>query len=248
MIDYIKATEHISKLIDQSGIRNNTLKEELLDHYLSAIEENVATGMSFRKALQQCSKLISTKDLSTIKRTHFFLNYKNHIMTGSSLIIVICTLLLTNITPRIDIQSTTQDPPSICPLSEITKNDITSGFGLRTSGFGLRTHPVTNHTKQHNGIDLKAKLGDIVVSPSNGTISETGYNNREGNYIVIKHDNIYQTKYTHLSKIKVIEKAQVLKGEEIGEVGTTGLSTAPHLHYEVFKSGIQVDPIDYLKV
>jgi len=97
-------------------------------------------------------------------------------------------------------------------------------------------------------IQYLKKRNFTVVAPSDGVITKTGYHSKKGNYIEIKHDDIYSTRYYHLSKIDVKTNQQITRGSKIGEIGTSGASTAPHLHYEVVKDGRNVDPGDYLKV
>lgn len=115
--------------------------------------------------------------------------------------------------------------------------------GKVTSGFGYRVHPVTGNRSFHTGIDLAAAQGTPVLAAYGGTVQETGYTNGRGNYILIKHSDALQTLYCHLSKVEV-EKAQKLEaGTQIGLVGSTGMSTGPHLHFELRVDGIRCNPI-----
>lgn len=113
-----------------------------------------------------------------------------------------------------------------------------------SSDFGVRRHPILGIRCMHNGIDLAGKLGTSIYSTANGIVisvksSLFGY----GNQILIKHIDGYETRYAHLNEIHVKEGDKVEKGQAIGTLGTTGLSTGPHLHYEVIKHGNPIDPL-----
>lgn len=110
--------------------------------------------------------------------------------------------------------------------------------------FGYRTDPFYKVTKFHEGIDFTAAIGTPIYATGDGIVSEAGYNNGGfGNKITISHGYSYETVYAHLSKIKVKAGQRVKRGEVIGFMGNTGKSTAPHLHYEVHKAGVPINPI-----
>lgn len=116
-----------------------------------------------------------------------------------------------------------------------------------TSHFGMRMHPVKKVKKMHNGIDLAAPEGTDVFATADGTVIETGFKpDGAGKYILISHGDEYETFYSQLSQILIKKDQKVKTGEIIGYVGSSGLSTGPHLHYEVRKSGKPVDPLDYM--
>ena len=122
---------------------------------------------------------------------------------------------------------------------------IPSG-GVITSGFGLRPHPVFKVNRQHWGIDIGAPHGANVVAADTGTVITSDYNSSYGNYIVINHGNGMTTLYAHLSSRQVSAGNRVEKGQVIGLVGSTGVSTGPHLHFEVSVNGQRVNPERYL--
>jgi murein DD-endopeptidase MepM/ murein hydrolase activator NlpD len=129
--------------------------------------------------------------------------------------------------------------PAIQPVSNKDLNRISSGFGYRI-------HPVYKFAKMHEGLDFTAPRGTDVYAAADGVIavanvSSSGY----GNEIVINHGYGYKTRYAHLNGFAVRQGQKVKRGELIGYVGNTGLSTAPHLHYEVEKDGFKVDPINF---
>lgn len=110
--------------------------------------------------------------------------------------------------------------------------------------YGYRTDPFYKVTKFHEGIDFTAPVGTPIYATGDGVISSAEYNSGGyGNIIVINHGFSYETKYAHLSRIKVKVGQKVKRGEIIGLMGNTGKSTAPHLHYEVHKSGVPINPI-----
>ncbi len=110
--------------------------------------------------------------------------------------------------------------------------------------FGYRTDPFYKVMKFHEGIDFTAAVGTPIYATGDGVVSEAEYNNGGyGNKIVINHGFSYETVYAHLSKIKVKKGQRVTRGEIIGLMGNTGKSTAPHLHYEVHKAGVPMNPI-----
>lgn len=119
--------------------------------------------------------------------------------------------------------------------------------GVVVSGFGVRMHPVLQESRMHNGVDFRAKEGTEVYAAGSGLILEAGESG--GNYglmIDIHHDNSYVSRYAHLSKLAVKAGEVVVAGQLIGYTGNTGLSTGPHLHYEVIQNKAKVDPMIYL--
>ncbi len=114
-----------------------------------------------------------------------------------------------------------------------------------TSGFGVRFHPVLNVRKMHTGVDWAAKRGTPILAAGKGTIEEAGRKGRYGNYIRIRHANGYQTAYGHMTRLApgVAAGVKVRQGQTIGYVGSTGLSSGPHLHYEVLVNKQFVNPL-----
>lgn len=114
-----------------------------------------------------------------------------------------------------------------------------------TSGFGIRFHPLLNQRKLHSGIDWAGPPGTPIVAAGNGTIEEAGYKGQYGNYVRIRHANGYQTAYGHMRSIAPGMRGglKVRQGQVIGYIGTTGLSSGPHLHFEVLVNNRFVDPL-----
>jgi len=131
--------------------------------------------------------------------------------------------------------------PAIMPLQV---KDIKKQI---TSGFGWRIHPIYKTQEFHPGLDFPSNQGTPVYATGNGKVEFSGMDNSGyGLHVIINHGFGYQTLYAHLSKIAVKNGEKVMRGQLIGYVGSTGLSTAPHLHYEVIKNNEKVNPINYI--
>lgn len=113
-----------------------------------------------------------------------------------------------------------------------------------SSGFGMRQHPILGFSRMHRGLDYAAPRGTPVIASGDGVIEVMKYHSNYGRYMKIKHNRKYSTLYAHLDRFsnKLYTGARVKQGEIIGYVGSTGMSTGPHLHYEVHVDGKQVNP------
>lgn len=131
---------------------------------------------------------------------------------------------------------------SIPAIQPISNKDLRH----QPSGYGWRTHPIYKTSEFHPGMDFAAAQGTEIYATGDGTIERAdalaqGY----GNHVVIDHGYGYKTLYGHMSKIAVNAGQHVKRGQLIGYVGSTGLSTAPHVHYEVMKAGEKMNPLNY---
>ena len=114
------------------------------------------------------------------------------------------------------------------------------------SGFGIRIHPVHKVRKFHKGIDFTAPRGTAIQATGNGTVIEAKIQRSGfGKHVKIDHGYGYVTVYAHMNSIEVKAGDKVVKGQQIGTIGNTGLSTAPHCHYEVHYNGKAINPIDF---
>ncbi|MDJ1304675.1 MAG: peptidoglycan DD-metalloendopeptidase family protein [Candidatus Midichloria sp.] len=113
-----------------------------------------------------------------------------------------------------------------------------------SSGFGMRKHPILGYSRMHRGLDYAAPRGTPVIASGDGVIEIMKYHSNYGRYVKIKHNKKYSTLYAHLDRFssKFSAGSRVRQGEVIGYVGSTGMSTGPHLHYEVHVDGKQVNP------
>jgi murein DD-endopeptidase MepM/ murein hydrolase activator NlpD len=132
-------------------------------------------------------------------------------------------------------KSLVSDMPEMAPL-----------FGKMTSGFGHRRWRRSGHSENHQGVDIAVPRGTPVYAPAEGVVTHAAWKGDYGNMVELDHGTGYTTRFGHLSQMDVEVGDRVMKGQIIGEVGSTGRSTGPHLHYEVRFNGTPVDPIDYL--
>jgi murein DD-endopeptidase MepM/ murein hydrolase activator NlpD len=118
-------------------------------------------------------------------------------------------------------------------------------MGIMRDGFGFRNHPILGYTKMHTGVDWAAPSGTPIYASGNGTVEKAGWESGYGKYIRLRHTNGYETAYGHMSAFArgIDEGARVRQGQVIGFVGSTGLSTGSHLHYEILVNGRFVDPM-----
>lgn len=111
-----------------------------------------------------------------------------------------------------------------------------------SSSFGSRTNPITKKSESHKGLDLSAPSGSGIYAAADGTVELAQNSGSYGNYIIINHSGSLKTLYAHCSKLLVKEGQKVAKGEVIAQVGSTGQSTRPHLHFEVILNGQNLNP------
>lgn len=115
-----------------------------------------------------------------------------------------------------------------------------------SSSFGYRVHPLENLTKFHYGTDLAALSGDDILCFAEGTVKEVGKNDTDGNYIIVDHPEGFSSKYAHCGTIYVQEGQKLTAGDKLGMVGMSGKVTGPHLHFELQKNGLHLNPEFYL--
>ena len=132
----------------------------------------------------------------------------------------------------------------------ILHDSIPSGFpttsNVITSEFGNRKHPVTKVKSFHKGVDIRAKSGEEIYATADGFVSGANYSDLSGNRVVIYHNFGFETRYSHLKEMLVTPGDVVHKGDLVGYSGNTGLSSAPHLHYEIRYLGKSINPSEFL--
>lgn len=129
---------------------------------------------------------------------------------------------------------------SYTPLGAPYPGNITSNFGHRENPFG------GSNVETHKGLDIKGPMGAPVKAMAKGEVAFAGQRGGFGNCIILKHGNGFETLYGHLSKILVSSGQQIEIGQQIGNIGSTGRSTGPHLHYEVHRNGEKINPQSFL--
>jgi murein DD-endopeptidase MepM/ murein hydrolase activator NlpD len=115
-----------------------------------------------------------------------------------------------------------------------------------TSGFGIRNDPFTGQLAMHEGLDFVAPIGSPIVATAAGTVTRSGWDNSYGNVIEVSHIEGFSTRYAHLSKRLVEVGQKVQRGDTIAQLGSTGRSTGPHLHYEVMRNDRVLNPAQML--
>jgi len=121
------------------------------------------------------------------------------------------------------------------------------GYSRISDDYGMRMHPTLKVEKFHNGIDMAASTGTAILAAYDGEVVKADYSSSMGNYCMIDHGDGLYTIYMHASSISAKEGQLVVRGEQIGKVGSTGLSTGPHLHFSVRRNGEYVNPWSFLK-
>lgn len=119
--------------------------------------------------------------------------------------------------------------------------------GWLSSYYGMRTHPISGKREMHKGIDFAGEMGGSVIAVAKGVVVYAGKRWGFGNVVDIAHGNGYTTRYAHNSKILVSVGDTVGKGFQIAEIGTTGRSTGPHVHFEVLKNGRPINPVKFIQ-
>jgi murein DD-endopeptidase MepM/ murein hydrolase activator NlpD len=119
-------------------------------------------------------------------------------------------------------------------------------LGWVTSSFGFRTNPFTSLTQMHEAVDISNRVGTPVLAPAEGIVSDVGNDNAYGRILVISHGFGMTTRFAHLNKTLVKVGQRVKRGDKIAEIGMTGQTTGPHLHYEVRLNGIPANPMRYI--
>lgn len=170
----------------------------------------------------------------------------------NSSIIIEATKKIDKLTSQIYVQSKSFDE-----VFEMAKNKevmmmhipaiqpINKNVSRIVSGFGQRFHPILKYRRMHTGIDISAPKGTPIYATADGVIEFTGRKGGYGNCVMINHDYGYETLYGHMKEYIVKRKEHVKRGQIIGYVGTTGLSQAPHVHYEVIKDGKKINPVSF---
>jgi murein DD-endopeptidase MepM/ murein hydrolase activator NlpD len=253
--------------LKHAGLNYKPVQDELLDHICCQVEFGMTEGQAFETALDAAFDAYKEDEFKEIQqqilKPKSFFMYQLPLFIGSFLFLLISSYIL--VSPAIheaeedqtveydlpynpeDVYESVFDNPVAVYASAEMDNDPPSAVPLNekykiSSGFGMRMHPVLKVKKRHFGVDLVAPMGTAVHATADGEVIKVSYHKGYGNHIVIKHDDVYESLYAQLSETKVEVGQKVKKGDIIGAVGSSGMSTAPHLHYEVIENGSRVDP------
>jgi hypothetical protein len=211
-------------IADRSVVKNVPVKE-----YLQCIARQLETNLQ--------ATLVSNFNSQSIKqRIIMITNPKTYSALRYAVVLPVIAALTMAFANRPSIQNGDFRSPV-----DVTKLRKEPG-----AGFGKRVNPITRKEQFHTGVDLITARGNSVYAPARGVVAKTSTTGDRGNFILITHDNKLTTSYSHLEKIHVKEGDQLSQGQLIGLVGSTGLSTGPHLHFEIWKEGKAVDPVPYL--
>lgn len=224
---------YIENDLKSKGLIQYGIKNEILDHICCMIELKMVDGLSFSEAFEDSLRAFEDEDFSTLKKTINHRNFKNRILHSKAITtgIAACIFMFVFVVDA-------QDRPDINPVEADSKI---------TSTFGKRMHPTLKVVKKHNGVDIRVPVGTEIKATASGTVEKLVETAAYGKYIIIKHGEEYSTLYATLSEYKVVVGQNVQKGQVIALSGNSGISTAPHLHYEVIKKGEKVDPAEYFE-
>lgn len=250
----------LKSYLQATAKRHTPLQEELLDHLACLIEERMAAGADYLSAKNEALQFLTKDEVKrTEGKTLYFIHTKPVLMKVFSFFGLIGLIGLASMffphhdavvhTHELPAPATPQQvQPQVVLVSEIEPPAIAplEGNHSITFDYGTRVHPILKEKRLHRGIDFKAPMGTPIRATADGVITFAAEEHNYGLKIVIQHDDHFESLYAHMSEIKVKAGDQVKKGTIIGLVGNTGLSTAPHLHYEVLKDGKPVNPADYL--
>jgi bla regulator protein blaR1 len=211
-------------IADKKIIQSNIPLKEYLGLMISGLQTNVYSGIT-----NQFSSLTLKKRIDMITKN------KSSIIHKFSYFLILPFLFFILQAFSVVAQD---NVPSVRPVKG---GEITLHYGFKGK------NPITNKQFTHQGTDFRSPKGTDVYTASNGEVIEADENEAYGKFIIIKHDDVFETLYAHLNDFSVKKGDNVSSGQVIAHIGNTGYSTGPHLHYEVRKNGERVDPEEYFK-
>lgn len=212
--------------------------KEALNYYSTQFLEVQETMSALKKSEEEFRRLFSVK-----KKEEVLENFEA--ADGGSIDVDILksqiALSMNKVEEIRSYLSTQKDIYEATPKGLPTKGHISSGYGIRI-------HPISKRRDFHSGLDIMASSGEPVYATAKGVVSFAGLNHGNGNLVVIEHGQGYSTIYAHNKKIFVKAGHVVKRGDLIATIGSTGISTGPHLHYEIWKYGKSINPNPFTKV
>lgn len=224
---------YIESDLKSKGLIQFGIKNEILDHICCLVEQRMSEEMSFPEAF--------SLSLESFKDENFEQLRKDIPKKSTSRKLITSKLITTGVAACIFMfvfVVDAQDRPELNPVGDEYRV---------SSNFGKRYHPILKREKFHSGIDIVTPIGTHVKATADGVVEDIKESKGYGKYIILKHDDSYSTLYATLGEYKVFVGQKVDKGQVIALSGNSGISTAPHLHYEVIKQGEKVDPADYFE-
>lgn len=224
---------YIENDLKSKGLIQHGIKHEILDHVCCLVEQKMESGLPFSQALAESLNAFDDKNFEELKENIKKNSVKNRFMNSKIITtgIAACIFMFVFVVDA-------QERPEINPVGD--KYRISSEFGKRM-------HPILKVEKFHSGIDIVTPIGTPVKATASGVVEKIEEGKAYGKYLIVKHDDEYSSLYATLGTYKVSVGQHVEKGQVIALSGNSGISTAPHLHYEVIKKGEQVDPSDYFE-
>jgi beta-lactamase regulating signal transducer with metallopeptidase domain len=235
------------QICDQLVLKSDQIEPA---NYASAILDTLRFNLSRFPALNFVPALITNKQIIQQRIKTIMENKKMNKKEAIIIVVFIFALALT-VLPMSNILKASEPIISLDPLPEktVAKDSplqIPINEGVVSSAFGMRIHPILKVKKMHTGIDIAAPKGTNVYAAKSGKIIFADKDGAWGNRIIIVHDEGYRTFYGQLSEFLVKKDEEVQAGQLIGKVGSSGLSTAPHLHFEIRKNNLPIDPEELL--
>lgn len=231
-----KQIDWIAKDLFQRGLTYHPLQEEILDHICCHLEAGGRGEENFEEHYQRLLSDFGEEGFGGIQSE--ILHLLTHKKRTMRKLTALTFSIFLAVVVFLSFSVFAQNAPSMHPLGKATKV---------TSPFGPRIHPIQKKQLFHKGMDFKAAMGTPIYATADGEVKATVAKEKgHGKHLILQHDTEYQTMYANLSQFVVVVGTVVKKGQLIAYSGNSGSSTAPHLHYEVWKNGESVDPKDFL--
>lgn len=222
-----KRLEETSTILDEIQQRDNNV-------YRSYFEANPITIEQRKAGFGGVNRY---KDLEGFDNSQLIINLTKEVDILSKQLVVQSKSLDEIVSLAKEKENMLASIPAILPIK---KNDF-----YVASGFQMRMHPILKINKFHKGMDFSAASGTPIYASGNGRVILAERNSTYGNVVYISHGYGFETIYAHMSKIVAVNGRSVKRGDLIGYVGNTGLSVSPHLHYEVLKNGVALNPLNF---
>lgn len=240
MTNTVTIIREIRIRLEAKGISDANQLEELEDHYISSVEHKIKMGQEADEALYS-----TLKELDSIEFEYS--PAVAHKTLAFAALFCLLSLIGLYFYLFVSVPSAASNNNTKSRLEAPQNWPIATPSKIITSEFGPRHHHLLKTKKHHSGIDIKASQGTPVLASNGGLILEAGYHQKYGNYIVLQHNDRFSTRYMHLSSLTIESCDIVVMGEQMGNVGSTGLSSGPHLHFEILDNGQAIDPMIFLQ-